>query len=71
VAVSLFPFEHKWRFAFAKNEDLPRTRYSKYTPEQRRYLLAGTMNITWPLQPPFHDEPFSLLDEIARSRKSG
>ncbi len=64
VAVNLFHFGHQWRFAFAKNEDLPRSRSKKYTPEQRRYLLSTSVKISWPLVEPFRDEPFGLLDEI-------
>jgi len=65
LAVNLFEFEQEWRFAFAKNKDLPRSRSSKYTPRQQKYLLATLMEITWPLKPPFQPEPFQLLDEIA------
>ncbi|MBI4308167.1 MAG: restriction endonuclease [Chloroflexi bacterium] len=69
LAVNLFEFGQKWRFAFARNEDLPRTTHAKYTPEQQRHLLATSMRISWPLQAPFRDEPFILLDEIARTRR--
>jgi hypothetical protein len=64
VAVNLFDFGEQWRFAFAKNVDLPRSPSKTYTPEQRKYLLQTTPKITWPLQAPFRDEPFSLLDEM-------
>ena len=64
VAVNLFEFGEEWRFAFAKNRDLPRSPFRKYTAEQRQYLLQTTPKITWPLQPPFRPEPFSLLDEL-------
>jgi hypothetical protein len=65
LAVNLFEFEQEWRFAFAKNKDLPRSRSSKYTPQQQKYLLSTLMEITWPLKAPFQPEPFQLLDEIA------
>jgi hypothetical protein len=71
VAVNIFDFERKWRFAFAKNRDLPRSQYKKYTPEQQEHLLATLITITWPLQPPFMDEPFHLLDEIAEEKRRG
>jgi hypothetical protein len=64
LAVNLFEFGHQWRFAFAKNVDLPRTRSTKYPPEQRCYLLATTIRITWPLQPPFYEDPFEVLEAI-------
>ncbi|MGA2768411.1 MAG: restriction endonuclease [Candidatus Bathyarchaeia archaeon] len=67
LAVNLFAFHEKWEFAFAKNLDLPRTAHSKYTPEQRKYLLATLMEITWPLQPPFQSDPFPLPNEIAQT----
>ncbi|MBI4676216.1 MAG: restriction endonuclease [Elusimicrobia bacterium] len=70
LAVNLFEFSQEWRFAFAKNTELPRTRYPKYTPQQRKYLLATLMDISWPPKPPFFDEPFRLLDEIVK-RKLG
>jgi hypothetical protein len=68
LAVNLFQFEQKWRFAFAKNSDLPRTRSSRYTSEQRQYLLATSIRITWPLEFPFFEDPFKVLDEIVRER---
>jgi hypothetical protein len=69
LAVNLFQFEKKWKFAFAKNADLPRTTYEKYTPYQRKYLLATLMNIQLPLKPPYESEPFRLLNEIVTEKK--
>jgi hypothetical protein len=68
LAVNLFALENKWRFAFARNEDLPRSAYRGYSVEQRQHLLATLVRVTWPLQPPFEAEPFRLLDEIVRGR---
>ncbi len=68
LAVNLFEFEQKWRFVFARNRDLPRSKYRGYTSEQQQYLLSTLMDVTWPPQPPFVDSPFPLLDEIARER---
>jgi len=68
LAVNIFYFGDTWRFAFAKNVDLPRSRGRKYTDDQRKYLLATGIPLTWPLQAPFRDEPFSLLDEIVAQR---
>jgi len=64
LAVNLFGFLREWKFAFAKNQDLPRTEFSGYASEVRRYLLATMMEITWPLKPPFEENPFKLIDEI-------
>jgi hypothetical protein len=70
LAVNLFEFGQEWRFAFAKNSDLPRTTSSKYTPEQRKFLLATSVRITWPLQPPFYEDPFTVLDTIVAEKSS-
>lgn len=71
VAVNLFEFGQQWRFALAKNADLPRSKARKYTPEQQKYLLATSVKVTWPLEVPFRDEPFGLLEEIvAKKRRS-
>jgi len=69
LAVNLFEFGKAWRFAFVKNTDLPRTRSPKYTPRQRQHLLATSVKVGWPLQSPFRDEPFSLLDEIVGQKR--
>lgn len=68
LAVNLFEFGQKWRFAFAKNSDLPRSTYKKYTADQRKHLLATSIKVTWPLEAPFRDEPFSILDELAAEK---
>ena len=70
LAVNLFEFGQEWRFAFAKNSDLPRTTSSKYTPEQREFLLATSVRMTWPLQPPFYEDPFTVLDMIVAEKSS-
>ncbi|MBI1903821.1 MAG: restriction endonuclease [Planctomycetia bacterium] len=68
LAVNCFEFGQEWKFAFVKNSDLPRSKYKKYTDYQRQFLLQTTPTITWPLQPPYRGEPWSLLDEIAASK---
>lgn len=68
LAVNLFAFGHDWRFAFAKNRDLPRSTHKKYTPEQRSQLLASLVPVTWPPRPPFRDEPYTLMDELITHR---
>ncbi len=68
LAVNVYPFEGKWDFVFARNRDLPRTTYSKYTPMQQEYLLASLIPITWPPQPPFVDNLHSLLDELVEEQ---
>ena len=68
LAVNLFAFREQWDFAFIRNRDLPRSRYRRYTPEQRQYLLATLVGVTLPVQAPFESEPFRLIDEIAREK---
>lgn len=65
LAVNCFAFGEKWRFAFAKNEDLPTSKFRGYTAEQQRQLIASLVAVTWPPKPPFFDDPFRLLDELA------
>ena len=64
VAVSLYAFGERWRFAFAKNSDLPRPgeRSRNIAPEDRPYLIKTLIDITWPLQAPFTTDPYALLD---------
>jgi len=71
VAVNLYAFREQWQFAFARNRDLPRTTHKAYTAYQRKHLLASLVPITFPLEAPFRDEPFSLFDEIIKERKRG
>jgi len=68
LAVCLFSFGNQWRFAFALNEDLPRTTWRGYTPEQQQYLLKSAMQITWPLQAPFAEELLAVLDGLIAKR---
>jgi hypothetical protein len=68
LAVNLFGFENTWRFIFAKNNDLPRNTWRKYTPAQQALLLPSLMPVTWPCAPPYRDEPYSLFDELLAER---
>ena len=71
LAVNLFEFGHEWRFGFSRNRDLPRSRHKSYSEYQRANLLATSVRLTWPLEEPFHADPFPLLDMIARERRRG
>ena len=66
VAVSLYAFGDQWRFAFAKNIDLPHpSRRSRNIPEEdQQYLIKSLIDITWPLQAPFTTDVYSLLDSM-------
>jgi hypothetical protein len=70
LAVNLFAFENRWRFVFARNLDLPRSTYAKYTPEQQAELLASLVAVSWPPRPPFRDDPFALMDEMLKTSPS-
>ncbi|MGH9946239.1 MAG: restriction endonuclease [Pyrinomonadaceae bacterium] len=64
VAVNLFAMSEEWKFAFALNSDLPRSRYRKYSAFQQSQLIASMIKVTHPLQTPFVDDPFLLLDRL-------
>lgn len=68
LAVCLFAFGDTWRFAFARNRDLPRTTWHKYKPVEQKYLLKSAMKISWPLQAPYVRDLFSLLDGLVSER---
>ena len=68
LAVNLFAFLNEWYFVFAKNSELPRTRYNRYPSHLRQYLLATSVPVTWPPQPPFYIDPLPILDQIVQER---
>lgn len=70
IAVNLFAFYGEWKFAFARNNDLPRTKSKKYTPEQKNVLLATMINITDPPADIFCMEPWTLLDDLVEERNT-
>lgn len=66
IAAGIFSFKNKWDFAFALNEDLPRSdRYG----ENSSHLIASLVNITLPLEPPFESDPFVIFDRVLEKRK--
>jgi hypothetical protein len=68
LAVCLFAFGKTWRFAFALNDDLPRTTWRGYRPAQQKHLLKSAMNISWPLQPPYVSDLLTVLDRLVAER---
>ncbi|MGH9468947.1 MAG: restriction endonuclease [Terriglobia bacterium] len=68
LAVCLFAFGKRWRFAFALNTELPRTTWTKYTPAQQAGLLKSAMMISWPLKLPFEKNLFTVLDRLVAKR---
>jgi len=71
LAINCYAFENEWRFAFARNDQLPQNTFRKYTEEQKSALLPTLIPVTWPPQAPFSEEPFSLLDALVREREAG
>ena len=69
LAINLFEFGQQWRFGFVRNGALPRSRYRKYSEYQRQHLLATSLPVTWPLEPPIVESPFGLMDDIVRERR--
>lgn len=61
MAVNCYAFNEEWQFAFARNKDLPYSNYRGYTEEQRKWLIASLIPITWPPVPPFYDDLKELL----------
>lgn len=68
LAVNVFAFDGIWRFVFAKNADLSTSSFRKYSKYQRQHLLATLVEVSWPPRPPFHDEPFTLMNEMIQNR---
>jgi hypothetical protein len=69
LAVALFAFDKTWRFAFARNGDLPRSPSEKYTEAQRKYLLKSSMDISLPLKPPFSNDLFFVLNRLGKGSR--
>lgn len=67
LAVPLFPFTGTWEFAYKRNEDCAATVSSKYDAYERRFLLATTENISWPLSDEWHTNLLDLLTPDAGS----
>lgn len=66
LAVNCFAFGEQWRFAFVLNSELPGNTYRKYSEYQRKHLLPSLIKVEWPLQPPFTDNLFELLDKLIK-----
>jgi hypothetical protein len=64
LAVNCFAFEDSWFWLFAKNQDLPRSSFAKYTPAQRQGLLASLVSVQKPATGIFTPDIFALLDTM-------
>jgi hypothetical protein len=62
LAVPLQPFTGKWSYAYRLNASLPRTTWRGYKDEDKPFLLATTVPITWPLGPDWTTDLFGMLD---------
>ncbi len=69
VAINCYMFEQTWRFIYARTVDLPSSNFSWYTAYQRRQLLASSVLVSWPPEPPFYADPVPLLEAIVRDRR--
>lgn len=64
LAVNCYAFTNEWRFVFAKNSDLPHSKFKKYSKEARQALIASLIPVTWPPKPPFSSDLRILLNEM-------
>jgi hypothetical protein len=64
LAVNCFAFGDVWHWVFARNRDLPRSSYAKYSPAQRQGLLASLVQVQKPTTGIFTADLFGLLDSM-------
>ena len=64
LAVNCFAFGLGWNFVFAKNVDLPRSRFRNYADAVRQQLIASLVPVSWPPEPPFTDNLLTVLDDM-------
>ena len=68
LAVNCFAFEQEWKFVFARNSDLPRSTYSRYSSRVRDQLIASLVPVSWPPEPPFTDDLREVLNQLLLER---
>lgn len=68
MAVNLYKVKDEWDFAFLKVEDLPRSKGSSYPEGLREKLARSQIKLTIPLQDPYTDDLYGLMDEILEQR---
>lgn len=64
LAVPLQPFLGEWQFAFRSNGSLPRSTWRDYAEEDREFLLATLVPITWPLGQEWTTDLFALIQSM-------
>lgn len=70
LAVNCFAFGGVWYWVFAKNSDLPRSSYKKYTFAQQQSLLASLVAVHKPAQGIFTSNLFALLDQMVLEQQA-
>ncbi len=68
LAVNCFAFEQAWNFVFARNSDLPRSTYRRYSPQVQNQLIASLVSVSWPPEPPFTCDLTEILEQLATER---
>ena len=67
MAINLYKIEDEWRFAFIQLTDLPRSQ-GDYPDALRQKLSKSLPKLIIPLQEPFTDDLYGLMDEILEER---
>ncbi|MFB6177841.1 MAG: hypothetical protein ABEI99_12005 [Halobaculum sp.] len=69
MAVNLYRIEDRWRFAFLRVDDLPRSK-GDYPDGLRKQLAKSQIRLTVPLEDPFTEDLYGLMDQILAERHS-
>lgn len=64
LVVPLFPFTGTWDFAYKLNRDCRKSVSPKYTDAQKKYLLATTEEITFPLGGEWSTDIVSVINRL-------
>lgn len=67
MAVNLYKIKDEWEFAFLRVEDLPRSK-GNYPDGLREKLARSQIRLTIPLEDPFTDDLFALMDAVLDER---
>jgi hypothetical protein len=67
MAVNLYKIKDEWDFAFIRVEDLPRSK-GNYPDGLRRQLARSQIKVQIPLQDPFSDDLYGMMDSILQER---
>lgn len=67
MAVNLYRIEDEWRFAFIRVDDLPRSK-GNYPEGLREQLARSQIRLTIPLQEPYTDDLYEMMDEVLEER---